>query len=244
MTRAPSRTTGRGALVATGFAVALACVGCAPNTDQDPSSGLGVWWEKADEVVAEVAANVACEEPVFWGGDISFSDQMRGISCLDDPDHPWHFRIYAHPDSPAQVLTDWAGVFTPDYLLLTGPNWFAAGSDPVLAAIAQVTGSPDTPTTAPPSGRPLTPVQDELVTCIRFVFSGAESLVQSGEIDDSTRSLEQLYPGVVPQIQTLATGVVAPSEGGERAIMTVQAELSTKHDAVVRFCEDHLTSSP
>jgi hypothetical protein len=244
MTRTFSRTTVRWVRVATGVGVAMVCVGCAPATDPDSSSGLGVWWEKADEVVAEVAEEVACEEPLFFAGDISFSDQMRGVSCLDDPAHPWHFRIYADPDSPAQVLTDWAGVFTPDYLLLPGPNWFAVGSDSVLAAVAHVTGSPDAPTTAPLPGRPLTPVQDELVTCIRFVFSGAESLVQDGDIDDSIRSLEQLYPGVVSQIQTLATGVTMPPEGGERAIMTVQAELSTKHDAVVRFCEDHLTRNP
>lgn len=136
-----------------------------------------------------------CVEIDVQEDDVYFYDRMAGAVCYHSASDFTVVRHYAHSQSVDQVLTDWAPLLNTTRRVVSGADWFALGrSDDVARIHARFPESSDpSMTTSPPQD--LTPIQDEMSTCVRFATSLLTiSVSDPAQYRSQSAELDHIYP--------------------------------------------------
>lgn len=198
--RAPRR---RVAFSVAAIVVVAAFVGCvnSPRSNTDSVSRNA----SLAEQVRALQIGLDCTHVTTWRGDPYFWDGMRGVDCYTELDAPVFIRVYAHSDSVAQVLGDWAGIFVDGRSVVYGAGWFVIGPRAVISHIA-ATHDGAGPTVELPKPLPLSPTRDERTTCVRFLSGSVQDAVQNRkQFAQELPVMDRIYPGAERAVRGITT---------------------------------------
>lgn len=197
--------------VALGCVVTVAVSGCAAPSDSEPEAvpataaatspptEQGISAERMQLMADDLRQSVPCSNRDALLDDLAFWDAMRGYDCFGT-DGPTFIRVYAHYPSVVQTLDEWRDTFDADRTYARGRHWYVIGP-PSIVATVHGPGSDSAIVQSPPEPDALTPRQDYLTTCARFVASEGERYVRHPDrLSGSASQYETLFPGVTQSL--------------------------------------------
>ncbi|KTR02749.1 hypothetical protein NS184_15310 [Curtobacterium luteum] len=143
--------------------------------------------------------SVSCQDGDALLDDLAFWDAMRGYDC-SAPSGPMFIRVYEHAASVPQTVEEWRDTFGAERTIARGTHWYVIGAPSDVAAV-RAPGSD--PAIADDVREPaaLSPRQDYLTTCARYIASEGERYVRHPDRRSGSASqYETLFPGVTAQL--------------------------------------------
>lgn len=159
----------------------------------------GISADRMQEVADLLRMSVSCSDNDAILDDLAFWDAMRGYDCFS-PTGPTFIRVYAHPASVLQTLDEWRDTFNTDRAYVRGAHWYVIGPPSSVAAVRAPRSDREIPGALP---RPaaLSPRQEYLTTCARYIASEGERYVRHpGRRSGSADQYATLFPSVTEKL--------------------------------------------
>lgn len=198
--------------------------------------------QNAEEVISNFLALIDCTHIDQYYDDIYFYDSMRGIECYQANDSIT-VRVYSQADSVYQNLKDYEPILKAQRPAVTGSNWFMIGPAEEMAKISNKLPNTSALTTKIPTPKPLTPLQEELTMCIRFVSSAMlDYAFHPEKYQQQIAGYDQHYPGFKNRIETAlsAQDIVNIQQLNMEDTTKPMAYISTKSLDNKTFCSNTL----
>lgn len=200
--------------VASGCVAAVVLAACAPvgapRTEGSSASSTraepGLPTDTMRSIADHLRSSMPCDAFDRLSDDLAFWDAMQGFDC-SSPGGPSFVRVYAHAASVPQTLADWEDTFGAERTVARGAHWYVIGTPSVVRAVEAPSREPEL-TEPLPQPTPLTPEQDYLTTCTRYVASeGERYLEHPHEPSSSAEQYEVLFPGATSALHAEIDGL-------------------------------------
>ena len=212
-------------------APALLLSGCAasppPPTTPTSSHVSTITEAQREQLLRSLLADLRCEDAVVISDELTFYDDVIGRDCYPKDGDALFVRVYRSSTSVAQNLADWQPTLGADRQAVWGTYWYVVGPPLELAGIQ--TAQHVRAETTPPTATPLTPRQDELTTCGRFMESATRAFIfQRSDYVGDQPDFQEIFPGAREMIEgTLTPALVSDlrKKGEDKAMASIVDQL-------------------